>query len=145
MRNLSHAHMHFQLRSNKATLGLLVSVFTSVLGWGWGSFSTTLFAFFCFLLVTLPTTPKFCGGLIPQLCPTLVTLWTVAHQVPLSWDFSRQEYWRGLPFPIPWDLPNPGIEPRSPTLQADSLPSEPPGKPLLGPRCPLVVLRMRRL
>ena len=43
--------------------------------------------------------------------------------------FSRQEYWRGLPCPLPRDLPNPGIEPRSPKLQADSLPSEPPGKP----------------
>ena len=42
--------------------------------------------------------------------------------------FSRQEYWRGLPFPSPEDLPNPGIEPGTPTLQADALPSEPPGK-----------------
>ena len=45
------------------------------------------------------------------------------------WGFSRQEYWSGLPCSPPRDLPNPGIEPRSPTLQADSLPSEPPGKP----------------
>ena len=45
--------------------------------------------------------------------------------------FSRQEYWRGLPFPSPGDLPDPGIEPRSPALQADSLSSEPPGKPFL--------------
>ena len=59
------------------------------------------------------------------------TLWTVAHQAPLSMGFSRQEYQRGLPFPSPGDLPNPGIEPRSPTLQADSLPSERAGKPLL--------------
>ena len=44
--------------------------------------------------------------------------------------FSRQEYWNGLPFPSPGDLPDPGIEPRSPTLQADALTSEPPGKPL---------------
>ena len=58
------------------------------------------------------------------------TLWTVAHQAPLSMRFSRQEYWSGLPFPSPGDLPNPGIEPRSPTLQADTLTSEPPGKPL---------------
>ena len=43
-------------------------------------------------------------------------------------DFSRQEYWNELPLPSPGDLPDPGIEPRSPTLQADSLPSEPPGK-----------------
>ena len=46
--------------------------------------------------------------------------------------FSRQEYWSGLQFPSPGDLPDPGIEPGSPTLQADSLPSEPPGKPSLG-------------
>ena len=58
-----------------------------------------------------------------------VTPWTIAYQVPPSMGFSRQEYWSGLPFPSPGDLPNPGIEPRSPTLQADSLPSEPPGKP----------------
>ena len=44
-------------------------------------------------------------------------------------DFSRQEYWNGLPFPFPRDLPDPGIEPGSPVLQADALPSEPPGKP----------------
>ena len=50
-------------------------------------------------------------------------------QVPLSMEFSRQEYWSGLPFPSPEGLPNPGIEPRSPVLQADSSPSEPPGKP----------------
>ena len=53
---------------------------------------------------------------------------TVPHQPPLSMEFSRQEYWSGLPFPTPGDLSDPGIEPESPTLQADSLPSEPPGK-----------------
>ena len=58
-----------------------------------------------------------------------VTPWTVDHQVPLSMEFSRQAHWTGLPFPSPGDLPNPGTEPRSPTLQADSLPSEPLGKP----------------
>ena len=57
-----------------------------------------------------------------------VTPCIVAHQVPLSMEFSRQEYWSGLSFPSPRDLLDPGIEPRSPTLQADSLPSEPPGK-----------------
>ena len=50
----------------------------------------------------------------------------VAHQSPLSMEFSRQEYWSGLPFPTPGDLPDPGIEPGSPALQADSLLSEPP-------------------
>ena len=54
------------------------------------------------------------------------TLWTVAYQAPPSVEFSRQEYWSGLPFPSPGDLPDAGIEPRSPTLQADALPSEPP-------------------
>ena len=58
------------------------------------------------------------------------TPWTVAHQAPPSMGFSRQEYWSGLPFPSPGDLPNPGIEPRSPALQADTLNSEPPGKSL---------------
>ena len=53
----------------------------------------------------------------------------LAHQAPLSKEFSRQEYWSGLPFPSPGDLPSPGIKPRSPSLQADSLPSEPPRKP----------------
>ena len=57
------------------------------------------------------------------------TPWTVAYQTSLSMGFSRQEYWRGLPFPSPGDLPDPGIEPRSPALQADALTSEPPGKP----------------
>ena len=55
------------------------------------------------------------------------TLWTVAHQAPPSMEFSRQEYWSGLPFPSPGDLPDLGIELGSPTLQADALPSEPPG------------------
>ena len=53
--------------------------------------------------------------------------WTVAYQAPLSMGFSWQEYWSGLPFPSPGDLPDPGIEPGSPALQADALPSEPPG------------------
>ena len=52
-----------------------------------------------------------------------------SHQAPLSMDFSRQEYWSGLSFPSPGDLPNPGTEPRSSTLQADSLPNEPLGEP----------------
>ena len=60
-----------------------------------------------------------------------MTPWTVAYQVPPSIGFSRQECWSGLPFPSPGGLPDPGIEPGSPTLQADALLSEPPGKPLL--------------
>ena len=55
---------------------------------------------------------------------------TIAHPAPLSMGFSRQGYWSELPFPSPGDLPNPGIKLRSPTLQADALISEPPGKPI---------------
>ena len=65
---------------------------------------------------------------VTQLCPTLQPHGLVARQAPLSMEFSRPEYWSGDPFPSPGDLPNPGIEPRSPTLQEDSLPAEPPGK-----------------
>ena len=73
------------------------------------------------------------------LCPPLIvevkslspvrlfeTPWTVAYQTPPSMGFSRQEYWSGLPFPSPGDLPDPGIEPGSPAFQADTLTSEPP-------------------
>ena len=68
--------------------------------------------------------------LVTHLCPTLCdpTPWTVAQQAPLSVEFSRQEYRSGLPFLSPGDLPDPEIEPGSVALQADSLPSEPPGK-----------------
>ena len=59
------------------------------------------------------------------------TPWIVVHQVPLSTEFSRQGYGSGLPFPSPGNLPDLGIEPRSPALEADSLPTEPPGKPEL--------------
>ena len=65
-----------------------------------------------------------CGGLVTKSCPILVTLWTVACQASLSIGFSRQEYWSGLPFPAPGDLPHPRIEPRSPALQTDSLLTE---------------------
>ena len=65
-----------------------------------------------------------------QLCLTLrATPWTIAPQAPLSIGLPRQEYWSGQPVPSPRDLPNPGIEPGSPALQADSLPTELPGKP----------------
>ena len=64
------------------------------------------------------------GGLVGKSCPTLAIPWTVACQAPLSMEFSRQEYWSGLPFPSLGDLPDPGIEPRSPALQADDLPTE---------------------
>ena len=64
------------------------------------------------------------GGEVAKSCPTLAATWAVACQAPLSMGFSRQQYWSGLPFPSPGDLPNPGIKPRSPALQADSLPTE---------------------
>ena len=76
------------------------------------------------------------GGLVAKSCLTLVTLWTVAHQASLSMEFFRQEYWRGLPFPSPGDLSDPGIKPgllycrQSLAFQADSLPTKSPGKPL---------------
>ena len=57
-----------------------------------------------------------------------VTPWTIAYQAPPSMGFSRQECWSGLPFPSPGDLPDPGIDPGSPALEADALTSEPPGK-----------------
>ena len=63
---------------------------------------------------------------------SFVTPWTVACQAPLSIGFSKQEYWIGLPFPSPGDLPDPGIEPGSPALQVDALPYEPPRKPFHG-------------
>ena len=78
--------------------------------------------------VLISTVPLTCGGggggLVTKSCLTLATPWTVAHQAPLSLGFSRQEYWSGLPFPSPWDLPDPGIEPRSPALQADDVLTE---------------------
>ena len=69
------------------------------------------------------------GGLVAKSCSTLAT----PCQAPLSMGFSRQEYWSGLPFPAPGDLPNWGIKPRSPALQADSLPTELWGKPVFQP------------
>ena len=67
--------------------------------------------------------------LVAQSCPTLWDPMDCSLPGSCPWQFSRQEYWSGLPCPPPGNLPNPGIEPRSPTLQTDSLPSEPPGKP----------------
>ena len=73
---------------------------------------------------------------VAQSCPTLCNpMDCIAYQVPQSMEFSRQEYWSGLPFPSPRDLPDPGIEPGSSTLQADSLLSEPPGKPKCNVKC----------
>ena len=79
-----------------------------------------------------------CAVLSRSAVSNSVTPWAVAGQAPLSMGFSRQEYWSGLPCPPPGDLSNPGIKPRSPTLQADSLSSEPQGKSLF----PLQLLKM---
>ena len=68
--------------------------------------------------------------------------WTAAHQAPPSMELSRQEYWSGLPFPSPGDLPNLGIKPRSPALQADALPFEPLGNPT-GYKVMLKILQAR--
>ena len=68
--------------------------------------------------------------LVTQSCLFVIS-WTIGHQVPLSMEFSRQEYWNGLPFPSPGDLSDSGIKPRSTARQADLL-SEPPGKPRKG-------------
>ena len=68
-------------------------------------------------------TSSACAGSVIQLSLTLCDAMDyIAHQAPLSMGFSTQEYWSGLPFPSPEDLPDPGIEPRSPALQVDSLP-----------------------
>ena len=73
------------------------------------------------------------GGsdLVTKLYLTLSIPWTVAHQASLFMGFFMQESWSGLLFPSPRDLPDPGIKPRSPALQTDSLLSEPPGKSVL--------------
>ena len=67
--------------------------------------------------------------LVTKSCPTVATPWTVALQAPLSMGFLRQEYWSGLPFPSPGDLPDPGIKPMSPVLAGEFFTIEPPGKP----------------
>ena len=68
--------------------------------------------------------------LVSHLCPTLHDPWTVAHQALLSMGFPWQEYWNGLPFPSPRDLPHSGIQPGSPALKTDSILSDPPEKPI---------------
>ena len=69
---------------------------------------------------------ELCCCLVAKLCPTLATPQTIAHQVRLSMEFSRQEHWNELPFPPPGDLPNPGIEGASPALAGRSFTAEPP-------------------
>ena len=71
------------------------------------------------------------GGLVTKSCLTLATQWTAPHQAPLPMEFLRQEYWSGLPFPSPEESSQPKDQTKSPALQADSLLTEPPGKPIL--------------
>ena len=88
----------------------------------------------CGLIIKSSALPLFStqmSSMHVQLLSHILTPWTIAHQAPLSMGFSRQEYQNGLTFPSPRDIPNPEIEPGSSTLQADSLQSEPPGKPIL--------------
>ena len=82
---------------------------------------------FSVVIVQTSTSPWCVYVLVGQVRPTLYDPGTVAHQAPLSLEFSRPECWSGLPFPSPEDLPDPGNKPGSPALQADSLPSEPLG------------------
>ena len=99
--------------------------------WGWdpeGCIQTTGWSGNKIILVEMQSRLKHSVCLIAQSCLTLCAPWTVAHRLLCPWRFSRQGYWTGLPCPPPGDFPNPGIEPRSPTLQENSLPSEPPGK-----------------
>ena len=78
----------------------------------------------------IPSFGKEGEGEVAQYVQLFATPWTVAYQASPSMGFSRQEYWSGLPFPSPGDIPDPGIEPRSPALWADSLPSASRDKPL---------------
>ena len=81
-------------------------------------------------MVSLAPIPHNVKVLAAQSCPTLCDPIDLGHQAPLFMEFSRQEFWNGLPFPSPGDFPDPRIEPVSPSLQAEFFPSEPPGSPI---------------
>ena len=91
------------------------------------------FTVFWIVLVMLKLSGFRIMGIVKSLSRVrlFATWWTVAYQAPPSVGFSRQEYWSGLPFPSPGGLHDPGIEPRPPALEADTLTSEPPGNALL--------------
>ena len=89
-----------------------------------------LFDSICTIVCTYVLWSEVCEVKLLSGVRLFATPWTVAYQAPPSMGFSRQEYWSGLPFPSPGHLPDSGIEPRSPALQADALTSEPPGKTL---------------
>ena len=88
---------------------------------------------------------KWKGKWVTQLCLTLVTPWTVTHQAPLFMGFSRQVYWSRWPFPSPGDLPDPATELRSPTLQAESSPTEPPVQRNVTGLCSIMTQSVLRL
>ena len=96
---------------------------------GWGGEKQVKLSIFCFLGIFKSLLKVKVKSL--SRVRLFVTPWTVAYQAPPFIGFSWQEYWSGLPFPSPGDLPNPGIEPGSPAFQADTLTSEPPGKPII--------------
>ena len=135
---LSHFHFHFHVRAEVMTRTLVVGLWGRG-GTGWNHIEGLASWLPSYLL--LPSvSPKqsllwqtgdmeFMGK---SLCHVwlFVTPWAVACQTPLSIEFSRQKYWSELPFSSPGDLPDPGIEPGSLASQADSLPSELPGKPI---------------
>ena len=95
------------------------------------SFSAFSYLFFFFFFGMKTFCIQFCkiALLKSEVAQSGPTLWTVACQAPPSMGFSRQEFWSGLLFPSLGDLPDPGVEPGCPTLQADSLLPEPPGNP----------------
>ena len=93
----------------------------SLLGWE-GHFQLLETELTIVLLIGMKINPL---KLVSQSCPALCDPTDHTSQAPLPMEFSRHEYWSALPFPSPGDLPDPGIEPRSPALQADALPSEP--------------------
>ena len=123
---------------------LKTTLHTVVVGLFFSLLQTIFVSYTCFSLhatqnlhLKLPIIHRMKWGVGKLLSPVWLfgTPCTVACQAPQSMGFSRQGYWSGLPCPSPGDLPDPGIEPRSPALQADSSPFEPPGKPLLDINC----------
>ena len=104
----------------------------------WSKTCMVFGSFICWQLFNLYSLSKHLYLLLLSYVQLFLAPWNAACQAPLSMRFPRQEYWSGLSFPSPGDLPNPGIEPTStvsPALQAGSLPVEPPGKPHMALKC----------
>ena len=114
MQMFTHAHTHVQIQIYKTSKEMEIKTEE---GFNWS-----------FINLIVKSKRKVKVKLLSYV-QLFATPWTVAHQASPSMGFSRQEYWSGLPFALPGDLPHPGIEPRSPALPVDALPSEPPGKP----------------